>query len=129
MAGPSMGKIAQFWAQRDRHNQSLTQVLNRLLMKLSARSKKPRRERANRIDVLIGESGIGKSTIMGLLADKLARATGKPWRHKLWHVGTQGFEDNTGLPIVVEEIVLEAGETVDRTEYNRRMTLVGTRDA
>lgn len=107
MAGPSMGKIAQFWAQRSTHNQSLTQVMSRLLMKLSARSKKPRHERANRIDILIGESGIGKSTILGLLADRLAKVTNKTWRHKLWHVGTQGFEDNTGLPIVEERKVGE----------------------
>ena len=102
MTGPSMGKIAQYWAQKDTHNQSLTQVMDRLLMKLSARARKPRQARANRIDILIGESGIGKSTILGLLADKLTKRMNKPWRHKLWHVGTQGFEDNTGLPVVEE---------------------------
>lgn len=62
--------------------------------------KRPRAERANRIDVLIGESGIGKSTVLRKLADRLAAVTGQPWKPHLCHVATQGFEDNTGLPVI-----------------------------
>ena len=77
-------------------------------MKLSARAMQPRKERINRVDILIGDSGIGKSTVLGLLADRLADKTGKPWRSKLWHVGTQGFEDITGMP-EIEQVDVRNG--------------------
>ena len=81
---------------------TLSEISRRLVMKYKARLTRPANERTNRIDIIIGDPGIGKSTTMRLLADKLAAVTGKPCRTMMWHVATQGFEDNTGLPIIDE---------------------------
>lgn len=103
MAGPSMGKMARVWAARSTHNISLTEVTNRLVRKFSAMIKHPRETWVNRIPVLLGEPGIGKSTILRKLAEKLAERTGENWRAHLMHVGSRGMEDNTGLPIIEEQ--------------------------
>ena len=105
MASTQMGKIARHWENRDKRSHSLTQVTDRLIKKITARMKRPKHTRANRIDVLIGDSGIGKSTVLRKLADRLSVITGDVWKAKLWHVATQGFEDNTGLPIIEEHQV------------------------
>ncbi|KKN28760.1 hypothetical protein LCGC14_0850970 [marine sediment metagenome] len=105
MASTQMGKIARHWENRDKRSHSLTQVTDRLIKKIIARMKRPKHTRANRIDVLIGDSGIGKSTVLRKLADRLSVITGDVWKAKLWHVATQGFEDNTGLPIIEEHQV------------------------
>jgi MoxR-like ATPase len=123
MAGTSMGKIARHWGEREKRSHSLTEVLNRLTQKFAARIEQPKKERANRIDILIGESGIGKSTILGALPDKLARTTKKEWKAKLWHVGGQAFEDVTGLPIIKEDVVLADGSIMSRDEYNSAMAV------
>ena len=122
MAGStSMGKIARHWGAKDRRHHSLTEVIHRLTQKFTARILQPKETRANRIDILIGESGIGKSTVLHQLPDRLAKTTGKPWRMKLWHVGGQAFEDVTGLPIIMEDVVLKDGTVMGREEYNSRM--------
>ena len=100
MSSTQMGKVARYWQYRDKRSVSLTQATDRVVKKAVARMKRPKKDRANRIDVFIGESGTGKSTVLRKLADRLTAATGNPWQSKLVHVATQGFEDNTGLPII-----------------------------
>lgn len=71
------------------------------MRKLLVRRLQPRKQRANRIDVMIGESGIGKTATVKMMVDRLsAMSPDKDWRLKVWHVATQGFEDVTGLPII-----------------------------
>lgn len=95
------GKIAQVWTNRQKAGMSLTQVANRLIRKLLVRRSQPRAERANRVDLLIGESGIGKTATVRMMVDRLTAGSKEmPWKLKLWHVATQGFEDVTGLPII-----------------------------
>jgi len=101
--GIELGKMARVWENRDKSSISLTDVVRILVMKISAMIKHPRKEWVNRIMVLLGEAGIGKSTVLKkVLIDQLIKATGTPWRAKLLHVGTRGMEDNTGLPIIEE---------------------------
>lgn len=102
MASTAMGKIAQQWEARKENSHSLTAVRTRLAMKIQSRIRRPPEQRVNRIDCLIGDAGIGKSTIVRLLADDLARLSGQEWHAKLWHVGSTAFEDNVGLPIINE---------------------------
>lgn len=95
------GKIEQIWAKRQTTGLSLTNVAHRLVRKLLVRRTQPRGQRANRVDLLIGESGIGKTATVRTLVERLtAGSTELPWKLKLWHVATQGFEDVTGLPII-----------------------------
>lgn len=50
---------------------------------------------------MIGESGIGKTATVRMMVDRLTGASKTlPWKLKLWHVATQGFEDVTGLPVI-----------------------------
>lgn len=91
-------------------------------MKFAARMKQPPKERANRIDILIGDSGIGKSSMLRLLPDRLSKATGEKWHMKLWHVGGQAFEDVTGLPTIMEDVVLDNGKVMSRSEYDMQPT-------
>jgi hypothetical protein len=100
---PSLGKMARVWENRATHNISLTDVVRRLVMKFSAMITDPRPTWVNRIPVLLGEPGIGKSTVLRKMADLLARRTGKKWRPHLCHVGSRGMEDNTGLPVIEEQ--------------------------
>jgi hypothetical protein len=98
----SLGKMARVWESRDTNNISLTEVVRRLVMKFSAMIKHPRETWVNRIPVLLGEPGIGKSTVLRKMADQLAKVTGEKWRAHLLHVGSRGMEDNTGLPVIEE---------------------------
>ena len=95
-----LGKMARKWEGRNDHNVNLTQVVDRLLMKISAMIKYPRQEWVNRIPILLGDAGIGKTTVLKLLSDKLVTKTKLPWRSMTIHAATQGMEDNTGLPIL-----------------------------
>jgi hypothetical protein len=71
------------------------------MRKLLIRRTQPRAQRANRVDLLIGESGIGKTATVRMMVDRLTAGSKEmPWKLKLWHVATQGFEDVTGLPII-----------------------------
>lgn len=70
---------------------------------------------------MIGESGIGKSTVLRQLADRLSKKTGKVWKGQPWHVGGQAFEDVTGLPVIMEDVVLEDGTVMSRDEYTSVM--------
>lgn len=63
-------------------------------------SRHPRHEWVNRIPILLGEAGIGKTTVLKKMADRLAARSGNSWRSMLIHAATQGMEDNTGLPIL-----------------------------
>jgi len=99
-----LGKMARVWENRETNNISLTGVIAVMVMKIAAMIKHPRSEWVNRIMVLLGEPGIGKSTILKkVLIKKLRRVTGENWRAKLLHVGSRGMEDNTGLPIIKEQ--------------------------
>jgi hypothetical protein len=60
----------------------------------------PRHEWVNRIPILLGEAGIGKTTVLRKMADHLVARTRESWRAMLIHAATQGMEDNTGLPIL-----------------------------
>lgn len=124
MAGStSLGKIARHWGARDKRHHSLTEALNRLTQKFTARIQQPKETRANRIDIMIGESGIGKSTVLRQLADRLSKKTGRAWQTKLWHVGGQAFEDVTGLPVILEDVVLEDGTIMPREGYTSAMAV------
>lgn len=114
MAGPSMGKMAKAWANKDKRSHSLSEIVTLLVMKAVAwmRATAAGKKRVNRIPLILGDSGIGKSTtLLGVFMDRLMSATGQPWQAKLWHVGTQGFEDVTGMPIIVDSA---AGEHVQK---------------
>ena len=97
---PDMGKMARRWASKETRHVSLTEVINLLVLKISMMIKHDRKEWVNWIPILIGEAGIGKSTILMKMADLLAKKTGQLWRTKMIHAATQGMEDNTGLPIL-----------------------------
>ena len=99
-----LGKMARVWENRETNNISLTDVITVMVMKISSMIRHPRQEWVNRIMVLLGEPGIGKSTILKkVLIKALIKATGENWRAKLLHVGSRGMEDNTGLPIITEQ--------------------------
>jgi len=100
---PDMGKMSRVWEGRETRSISLTEVVRRMVMKICAMIRHPRSEWVNRIAVLLGEPGIGKSTVLKKMADQLAKASGETWRAHLLHVGSRGMEDNTGLPIVEEK--------------------------
>jgi len=100
-----MGKMAKAWANRDKRSHSLSAIVSLIAMKVMAwmRSREEGKMRANRIPLILGDSGIGKSTVMrGPLLHRLQKMTGVPWKGQMWHVGTQGFEDVTGMPIIEE---------------------------
>ena len=99
---PDLGKMARVWEGRDKRKISLTNVVRRMVMKIAAMIKHPRSEWVNRIAVLLGEPGIGKSTVLRKMVDHLALKTGEVWRAHLLHVGSRGMEDNTGLPVIEE---------------------------
>lgn len=100
----ALGKMARVWENREKDSISLTEVIRLMTLVIASMIKHPRREWVNMIMVLLGEPGIGKSTILKrVLIEKLKTATGENWRAKLLHVGTRGMEDNTGLPIIKEQ--------------------------
>ena len=98
------GKTDQVWANRQKTGLSLTAVADREVRKLLVRSQQPKAKRAKRVDLLVGESGIGKTATMYMITQRLtALSKTLPWKMKLWHVATQGFEDVTGLPIIEKQ--------------------------
>lgn len=114
MSGPSMGKMAKAWANKDKRSHSLSEIVSLVAMKVMAwlKSKETGQVRANRIPLILGDSGIGKSTVLrGPMVQRLAHLTGLKWLPKMWHVGTQGFEDVTGMPVIEER---KAGEHVQK---------------
>jgi hypothetical protein len=92
--------MARRWESRNDRHVSLTQVVELLVLKISAMIKHPRKEWVNWIPLLLGEAGIGKTTVLLMMADLLEKRTGQPWRAMMIHAATQGMEDNTGLPIL-----------------------------
>ena len=99
-----LGKMMRVWDRREEHSISLTEVIRRAAMKIAAMIKYPRVEWVNRIMVLLGEPGIGKSTVLKVVLTKmLVRLTGENWRAHLLHVGSRDSPDNTGLLSVMEE--------------------------
>ena len=109
-----MGKMARAWENRTGRNHSLSQIVDLLVMKAMAwlAAKKEGKPRANRIPLILGDSGIGKSTVLRtILPNRLKATLGMPWIAKLWHVGTQGFEDVTGMPIIDE---IDAGDHIQK---------------
>ena len=105
MSGPSMGKMAKAWANRDKRSHSLSEIVSLVAMKVASwlKHKKDGKMRANRIPLILGDSGIGKSTVLrGPLVQRLTQLTGMVWEPIMWHVGTQGFEDVTGMPVIEE---------------------------
>ena len=97
---PDLGKMSKAWEARNEHRISLTDVVKIMVIKICAMILHPRSEWVNRIMLLLGQPGIGKSTVLRKMVDKLADRSGKLWRAHLLHVGTRGMEDNTGLPIL-----------------------------